>query len=321
MLLNSCTDFSGKHEQIKVYKSSSGYSKNYHAPERVAALIPMSGKNSAIGKEILDSCLLAIDNYKNVEMIVLDSNLITSNPYGIVDLMRRNNVRYVIGPVFSADTIKMSNISENQIYFSLSNNTNISGRNMVICGISAENEVKSLFENVIDSGSKKILALVPKNAYGNSVSKVIDSLNTKSSYIRKVRYSEYSDDIIFNQLDDIDFDAIFVCEYNKNFPLIDRIMYMVPYSMFRNKNSMYKVIWTSPEIFSLNRFKKYFQSNFRKIPSNIALVGYDVANVVFSACASGNSTATVIRKRYHGVLGNFFIRNGNIVRKWPVYEK
>lgn len=321
MILNSCTDFSGKHEQIKVYKSSSRYSENYRAPERVAALIPMSGKNSSIGKEILNSCLLAIDNYKNVEMIVLDSNLITSNPYGIVDLMRRNNVHYVIGPVFSADTVKMSNISENQIYFSLSNNTAISGRNIVICGISAENEVKGLFENVINSGNKKILALVPKNAYGNSVSKIIDNLNTKSSYIRKVRYSEYSDEIIFNQLNDTNFDAIFVCEPRKNVPPIDGIPYMIPYSVLGNKNSVDKVIWASPDISSLNKFKKYFQANFRKTPSNIALVGYDVANIVFSACASEKPLAAVIGKRYHGVLGDFFIRNGTIVRKWPVYEK
>lgn len=264
---------------------------------------------------------MAIDDYKSVEMLVLDSKLITSSPDKLTNLLLRNNVKYVIGPVFGDDAVKMQNALGSLKYFSLSNNARIANKNMIVCGISPKDDIKTLFNYQIASGRKKILALIPKNSYGDIINSIIDKLDTKESYIRKIRYIKYSNNLIKEQLYDTNFDTIFVCENLNSLPNLDGISYMVPYSLLSDEFlNNYNVVYASPNKKNLLKFKKYYRINFGTNPSNIALVGFDVANVVFSIC--DKNTEVIENKSYHGVLGKFHINDNDILeRKWEVYEE
>ena len=322
MSLYSCSNFSEKREQIKVYKSVKNQSnlKNLSYGNKVAAILPISGKNSKLGSDILNSCLLAVEKYNDVEMLILDSNLISSNPDNLVKILNKNNIKYVIGPVFGNDALKIKNLVPGIVCFSLSNNLKLSGINTIICGITPQNNVKALFKYAVNSDTKKILALLPKTEYGNSVNEIIDSLDTKNTYIRKVRYFKNLNKIIEDQLRDTDFDAVFLCEFNQNLPLLEDGFYMIACDFWKDEFSgVNRFLIASPEVENLSKFQNYFKKYFDKEPSILALIGYDVANVVFSISTDPDEFSD--SKKYHGVLGDFSIKDGKIKRKWFVYEK
>ena len=317
LILNSCSNSTEKMDRIKVYKPTNQYTKQIQEKRRVAAILPLSGKKKAIGKEVLNACLLAIDNYKKVEMLVIDSKFIVSNPDKLAAFLRRNNVRYIIGPIFSNETIKMNNLLGNLYYFSLSNNTNIASPNIIIGGEDPKDEIKLLFNYVLSQGNQKILALIPKNTYGDMVNSIIDNLDTKNSYIRKIRYSTYKPSIIQDQLSSTDFDAVFLCENINILPEIG-VPYLMPHAFI--KNDFRNVISTTPDSRNLKRFKRYYSLNYGDTPSDIALIGYDLANIVFSIC--DKNTVDIINRPYQGVLGSFYIADNNIIKRyWKIYEQ
>ena len=326
MLLSSCVDSNQKHNKIKVYTSSSKKQSRGIGSQKskVLAILPMSGVHKNLGRDVLNSCLLSIDEYKNIEMLLVDSAWINTAPEKISDIVQKYDIKYIIGPVFGYESIKMKGIAPYSTCFSLSNNYTIAHEKNIICGITPSTETIALLNYAANNGIKRILAIVPKNEYGNAINKILDSAKDDNEvYVRKIRYTKFSEDIIEEQLEDSNFDAILVCEQISKITKDHGIPYLVPYRFAKSSvmPKKCKVFTASPDKQNLDSFRKFFKANFGKEPSDISMVGYDVSNLVFSMTVNGYDKSRLLSKRFHGVLGDFDIsRKGVIRRNWRIYE-
>lgn len=325
ILLSSCVDSNQKYNKIKVYTSSNkkqGRDGQSHK-KKVLAILPMTGPHKALGREVLNSCLLAIDDYKNIEMILVDSAWINTDPDKVAEIVQRHDIKHIIGPIFGYDLIKMKEIAPYSICFSLSNNYTIANEQNIICGITPSTETIALLNYAANDGLKRILAIVPKNEYGNAINRILDSAKDDNDvYVRKIRYTKFSEEIIEEQLEDTNFDAILICEKVDKITKDYGIPYLVPYRFAKGDIPVRcKAITASPNKQNLDSFKKFFKASFGKEPSDIGIVGYDISNMVFSITVSNYTNSNLFSKRFHGVLGDFDInRKGVIRRNWQIYE-
>jgi hypothetical protein len=86
----------------ELFDSSLAVFSHKNAENSVLLLLPMSGSNAAIGRGIVNACILASIKIgsENVDFFVVD----TANPdlekFNLYDEFRNKNLKAVIGPVF-----------------------------------------------------------------------------------------------------------------------------------------------------------------------------------------------------------------------------
>jgi len=161
----------------------------------IGLLIPLSKDKENISSSIIKSSQLAIidSNNPDIDIVILDSNLISSNPEQLMKDIIDQKIFNIVGPVYSKDTEQFANLTKisDITTLSLSNDTSITADSLLMLGISAESQAKILTSHAISKGIKDFYVLVPGNKYGklveNAVGEVIDS---KYGTSRAVRWYE-----------------------------------------------------------------------------------------------------------------------------------
>ena len=284
--------------------------------------MPLSGENAAIGNEVLNSAMLAAKDYpENIETIVLDSELITKNPSLIVDEIKKHNIEYVIGPVFGKDAANIAKLLPYVTFFSLSNDRKIGKENVITFGLDPTDEITNLFEHAVKSGNKSILAFIPTGRYGDLISEAINSVDLQNAYVRKIRYNSLTEKDVKEQLEKANFDTLFCVDATK-IPANKNITILLPYTKKNIELSEYKnALICAPNQKEKQDYEMLYRSNFKQTPSDLSIIGYDAANVVFSSVDKRKTVYEIFDSEHKGVFGNFKISNeGNVIREMKMYK-
>ena len=137
------------------------FSKNVF---KVGVLIPMSGKNKSIGRDIMMGIETAFfgEGFYNTEIIFFDSMDISEEFY---NLLTNKNLDLLIGPVFS-DKLKEIYQTVDHIkipVLSFSNNKKLKNKNVWLLGKMHEDEIVNIIDFAIKTGINK-LAIVGENS-------------------------------------------------------------------------------------------------------------------------------------------------------------
>ena len=155
---------------------------------KIGLLVPLTGKNSEIGKSIIKSTRLAINkiNNQSLEIIPKDTQ---SNPKGTLRAAKELNklgVKIVIGPVFNKNLIYLDELTE-VTFLSLTNKSNNFSKNIINAGINSTSQLNAIKKFIQLNEIKKTIFLTPNVDYRDEIQKAIS--NSKIKIIENYVYS------------------------------------------------------------------------------------------------------------------------------------
>ncbi len=156
---------------------------------KVAILLPLTGKYSNIGSELLNAAHLSLyenDPKKRIELVIFDSN---GTEFGTRKAIREiisQDIKIIIGPLFSTATESAIDIvsKKDVILLSLSNNDNlINKKNIFVTGVAIDQQIERLVDYSMDNGINSFSILAPNSSYGLKVANSIrNTTQVKDGY-------------------------------------------------------------------------------------------------------------------------------------------
>ena len=155
---------------------------------KIGLLVPLTGKNSEIGRSIIHSTQLAINKINNstIEIIPRDTasdpNISLRSANELADL----GVQIIIGPVFNSSLEYLDELKE-LTFLSLTNKSNHASKNIINAGINATSQIKAIKKFIELNKIKKTIFLIPDLDYKNEIKKGI--ANSKIKVFKNYTYS------------------------------------------------------------------------------------------------------------------------------------
>ena len=152
---------------------------------KIGILLPLSGKNSQIGKSLLKAAKLSLNKTKNKNIQLFIKNTENSNSniissyYDLID----EKVDIILGPLLSKNIKIINPVSEDEniLIITFSNNSEIKNDSTFISGLTPEDEIREVINYVMSKGSKKFGLIFPYNEYGLRSKKLIQDLVSKKN--------------------------------------------------------------------------------------------------------------------------------------------
>jgi ABC-type branched-subunit amino acid transport system substrate-binding protein len=147
---------------------------------KIGLLVPLTGKNSDIGKSIIKSTRLAINKINNLSIEIIPKDT-QSNPEGALKAAKelaKLGVKIVIGPVFNENLIYLDELAK-ITFLSLTNKSDNFSKNIINAGINATSQLNTIKKFLELNGIKKTIFLSPDVNYKNEIKKAISTSKIK----------------------------------------------------------------------------------------------------------------------------------------------
>ena len=141
---------------------------------KIGLLVPLSGKNSEIGKSIIKSTRLAVNKIDNLSIEIIPKNT-QSTPKGALRAateLAKMGVKIVIGPVFNENLIYLDNL-DGVTFLSLTNKNDNFSKNIINAGINATSQLNTVKKFLKLNQIKNTIFLTPDVNYKNEIKKAI----------------------------------------------------------------------------------------------------------------------------------------------------
>jgi len=147
---------------------------------KIGLLVPLTGKNSEIGKSIIKSVQLAINKIDNllIEIVPKDTQ---SNPESTLKAateLGEVGVKIVIGPVFNKNLVFLNQLTD-ITFLSLSNKSDNISKNIINAGINATSQLNAIKKFIELNEIKKTIFLTPDVNYKIEIKKAISDSKIK----------------------------------------------------------------------------------------------------------------------------------------------
>ncbi len=322
----------------------------------VALLFPMSGEAGEIGNELFDAAQLALFDLKDPNIHIKSYDTVGTER-GAVDAINEainDKADIVLGPLFSHSTKAIKSIAKkhNIKIISFSNDRSLANSNVVIFGITPEQQIKRVVQYALDKGVYRYSALLPQNDYGLQIKNIINFELDKLDILPKniQWYSGANEELSQNirnlarlpEMVTEDYlkpksEVLFIPESgNLLSPIISRLS-------SKNENTdRFRFVgvsdWENPSIYSDQKlndswfasidikarddFNKVFDIYYGYKPSNLASLSYDAMALISLITAD---KPQVIYFKYsdvfEGIAGKFFFdQNGILQRELNMYQ-
>jgi hypothetical protein len=168
---------------------------------KIGLLVPITGKDSQIGKSIIKSIRLAINKIDNslIEIIPKDTK---SNPKITLKSAKELNsegVKIVIGPVFNKNLIYLNEM-KNMIFLSLTNKIINNQNNIISAGINSTSQFNTIYKFQKMNELHKTIILIPKENYMEEIEEGIKQSKIQS---KRVYYYNSEPTILTKQIEKI----------------------------------------------------------------------------------------------------------------------
>ncbi len=169
--------------------NSNLFSEENNKTLKVGLLAPLSGPYSEVGKSLLYSLQLALEEIddKNVIIIPRDSGFNNKEKLnGAINEIKSSGAKIIIGPIANSEFNEVKKFND-LIFISPSNINPKFSTNIISIGISLESQLDALTKFIKKLEKKKTVIMYPKNEYFELIEKKINDLNLKN--IKKFTYS------------------------------------------------------------------------------------------------------------------------------------
>ena len=142
-------------------------------PVRIALLLPLSGREKALGRALLDSALIALFEIGDPRLTLLprDTGGTPEGARAAAESVLQEGVQLILGPVFSAAVAAAAEPARergiNVIAFST--DRLVAGNGVYLLGFMPDQQVERVVEFAAKSGIWQFAALAPETAYGEAV--------------------------------------------------------------------------------------------------------------------------------------------------------
>ena len=153
----------------------------------VGLLAPFSGEYKNLGKSLLLSTQLALDEIDNENIIIIPRDSGSNDKEKLNNAIREiinNGAKIIIGPMTFSSFAELGKYNDT-IFISLSNKEPQISNNVINIGISLESQLEAIEDLLIKEKKKKTIILYPKNEYEKFIDKKIKSLKLKNYKIFK----------------------------------------------------------------------------------------------------------------------------------------
>ena len=139
----------------------------------VALLVPLGKQKDNIGDSLVKAAQLAVmdSNNSTTNLVVLNSELINSNPNLLAKKLEEQNVKLIIGPLYGPETEKLSAfLNKNNItILSLSNDSSLKDDSLLIMGIAPGSQANIITNYAIGAGANHLHLILPDNKFGKLI--------------------------------------------------------------------------------------------------------------------------------------------------------
>ena len=157
-----------------------------HAEQKIkiGLLVPLSGKQSNIGKSILQSVRLAINkiNNSNIEILPKDTK---NNPLETLikaKELKLEGVKIVIGPIFNNNLSYLDELNE-MVFLSLTNKNIKNPKNVISAGINASSQIKTIMKFKKIKDINKTIFLIPNTDFKEEIEYAISQSKIKLKHV------------------------------------------------------------------------------------------------------------------------------------------
>ncbi|MEM7618249.1 MAG: penicillin-binding protein activator [Pseudomonadota bacterium] len=216
LFLTSCMQTNGRTSDY----ISSGTQANpyiYTQPINVALLLPLSGKNAALGQSMLQASQLALFdvNNPNLNITPLDTKGTASGAAAAAQEAIANRSQLIIGPVFaqSVQAVKPIAKSRNISVIGFSTDQTLADPSTFLMGFMPSTQAQEIATYAARSGLRRVSVIAPRDTYGDIVTKSFeDALRRNGGMIKQiVRFAPNDPELGANVASlSSDIDAVFI---------------------------------------------------------------------------------------------------------------
>ena len=151
---------------------------------KIGLLVPLSGKQSDIGKSIVQSVRLAINKIDNPNIKILpkDTKNDPVRTLAAAKELKIEGVKIVIGPIFNNNLIYLNELKE-MIFLSLTNKSIKNPKNIISAGINANSQIKTIMKFKKMNNINKTIFLIPNSDFREEIENAISQSKIKLKYI------------------------------------------------------------------------------------------------------------------------------------------
>ena len=151
---------------------------------KIGLLLPLSGKQSDIGKSILQSVRLAINKIDNQNIEIIPKNT-KNDPLETLAAAKElglEGIKIVIGPIFNNNLIYLDELDE-MIFLSLTNKNIKNPKNIISAGINASSQIKTIMKFKKMNSINKTIFLIPNSDFKEEIETAISKSKIKLKHI------------------------------------------------------------------------------------------------------------------------------------------
>ena len=148
---------------------------------KIGLLVPLTGDNAELGKQILNSTRLAVKdiNSNKIEIYPKDTQSDPNKALQSAIKLKQMGINIVIGPVFYENIIYLDEI-DNITFLSLTNKTLEIPRNVVTAGINSTSQLNTIKKFIKLNELKKTIFLIPNLNYDLEIKNGIKNSRIKT---------------------------------------------------------------------------------------------------------------------------------------------
>ena len=151
---------------------------------KIGLFVPLSGKQSDIGKSIMQSVKLAINKIDNPNIKILpkDTKNDPVKTLAAAKELELEGVKIVIGPIFNNNLIYLDELKE-MIFLSLTNKNINNPKNVISAGINASSQIKTIMKFKEMNNINKTIFLIPNSNFQEEVEDAISQSKIKLKHV------------------------------------------------------------------------------------------------------------------------------------------
>mgnify|MGYP001359939725 FL=1 len=149
---------------------------------RIGLLVPLSGENSEIGKQIVNSTRMALNdiNSDEIEIYPKDTQSDPNKTLNAALEFEKQGINLVIGPIFYKNLIYLNEV-KSITFLSLTNQTLDLPKNIISAGINSTSQLNTIKKFIDINKIKKTIFLIPSLNYDLEIKRGIKNSKIKVS--------------------------------------------------------------------------------------------------------------------------------------------
>jgi len=170
---------------VLLFETSISYSEETKI--KIGVLVPLSGENSSLGKQILNSIRMALIDIKNnnIEIYPKDTKSDPDVTLRSALEFEKMGISLVIGPVFYKNLLFLDKV-KSITFLSLTNKTLDLHKNIISSGINSSSQLSTIKKFLEKSKIKKTIFLIPNLNYDLEIKKGIKE--SKIKFFKQYNY-------------------------------------------------------------------------------------------------------------------------------------